>query len=172
MSAETTARIIQTIIAPTVLITACAIILNGIIGQYNTIGSRLSSLAHERLELLQKNAFEDFLGRERLQEIDIQLPTLGHRYRLLQYTALIIHASVMIFLLTMVAIAISVSLSSQWFASSAVILFFSGILVLILGLLLIAIEIRISHKAVCYEVKRISALCNSMNWDSSYSAKE
>lgn len=54
MSAETTARIIQTIIAPTVLITACAIILNGIIGQYNTIGSRLSSLAHERLELLQK----------------------------------------------------------------------------------------------------------------------
>lgn len=107
-----------------------------------------------------------------MQEIDIQLPTLGHRYRLLQYTALIIHASVMIFLLTMVAIAISVSLSSQWFASSAVILFFSGILVLILGLLLIAIEIRISHKAVCYEVKRISALCNSMNWDSSYSAKE
>jgi hypothetical protein len=165
MSAETTARIIQTIIAPTVLITACAIILNGIIGQYNTIGGRLSSLAHERLDLLQKKAFKDFLGRERLQEIDIQLPTLGHRYRLLQYAAMVIHTSMMIFLLTMVAIAFSVSLNSQWFASSAVMLFFFGILILILGLVLIAIEIRISHKAVCYEVKRISALCSSMDWD-------
>jgi len=157
MSAADVAKTIQLIIAPVVLITACALLQNAVLGRYSSIGQEMRSLAHERLELLRSNA-GDLFHQERLQEIYRQIPLLTHRHCLLQNSALIIYSAVSLFLINMFAIALAVSLNSPEVATLTLSLFLMGTGVLLTGVIFIALEIRISHRAICYEVRRIASL--------------
>ena len=49
MNAEMVARIIQLILAPVVMISACAILESGLLGHYASINARLRNMTHERL---------------------------------------------------------------------------------------------------------------------------
>lgn len=157
MSAAGVAQTIQLIIAPVVLITACILIENGVLGRYTTLGLQIRSLAHERLELLQSGK-KDYFVTERLDEIDLQIPILIKRHRILQHSALLLYFAVTIFLFTMFTIAISVALNSGIVATTALALFIVGTIVLWLGVCLTAHEIRISHQALCYETHQIKSL--------------
>ncbi|NJL20706.1 MAG: DUF2721 domain-containing protein [Leptolyngbyaceae cyanobacterium SM1_3_5] len=55
MSAVDVAQTIQLIIAPVVLITACALVQNAILGRYAAIGQYMRSLTLERLQLLRSD---------------------------------------------------------------------------------------------------------------------
>lgn len=59
-----TTRTIQLILAPVVMVTACGILVNGLIGRYTNITNRLRTMAHERLELLRQLEMSAF-QRER-----------------------------------------------------------------------------------------------------------
>lgn len=158
MSAADVARTIQLIIAPVVLITACAIIQNGLLGWYSGLSQRMRSLAHERLDLLRAKQPTDDLWLERVQEIDRQIPLLIRRHRLLQNASLSIYTAIAILMFSMFAIAIAVATNSGENATSALILFIVGTGFLFLGIFLTCLEIRMSHQAICYEVNRIISL--------------
>jgi hypothetical protein len=49
---EIVAQSIQTIIAPTVMVSVCTLIQNGVLGRYSTIGNRMRSLVRERADFL------------------------------------------------------------------------------------------------------------------------
>jgi len=157
MTAETVARIIQLIIAPAVMITVCSVIQNGILGRYGSIGDRLRALAIERLKLLDAE-HSTFIETERIREIDFELPIVNRRHRLLQDALLVIYGSDLVFLLVMFTIALSIGFNSGWIATGALILFLFGTVVLLIGILFITIEIRMSHQAIYYEIKRVSSL--------------
>ncbi len=158
MSATDVAQTIQLIIAPVVLITACTLIQNGILGRYASLGERMRLLAGERLELLRFGKSEDALVLERLQEISRQLPLLTRRHRLLQNAVLIIYSAISIFLFNMFAIAVSVVLNSGGVATFALALFLVGTSVLLVGVFFTSLEIQMSHQAICYEVQQIASL--------------
>lgn len=158
MNAADVAKTIQLIIAPVVLITACAIIQGTILGRFMYVGQRMRSLGHERLELLHSGNMEDAFSLERLQEIDRQVPLLKQRHRLLQRAVLLIYLSISIFLVSMFAIALSVTLNSGGSATAALTCFLLGTCLLLSGVILAGQEIRMSHRAICYEVDRISSL--------------
>jgi hypothetical protein len=158
MSATDVARTIQLIIAPVVLITACALIQNAILLRYAAVGQYMRSLGLERLQLLRSNKMTDFFYLERLQEIDRQIPLLNRRHRMLQNITLVIYSSVSIFLTNMFAIALTVAIGSDTAATFALLLFLLGTGVLLVGVCLTMIEIQISHRAICYEVNRIAML--------------
>jgi len=52
MNLEMIVRTIQLIIAPAVMITACCIFTNGLLGHYAAIGERLRITVRERVDLL------------------------------------------------------------------------------------------------------------------------
>lgn len=158
MNAEDVAQTIQLIIAPVVLITACAIIQGSILSRFVYIGQRLRSLANERLELLRTSKMEDAFFLERLQEIDRQLPLLKHRHRLLQRAILLTYSAISIFLASMFAIALSVAFNASGVAAAALLCFLLGTCLLLIGVILAGQEIRMSHQAICYEVNRIASL--------------
>lgn len=158
MSAADIAQTIQLIIAPVVLITACMIFQNGILVRYGSIGQRIRSLTHERFELLQPSRAEDILNLERLREIDRQLPLLVRRHRLIQKSALLSYVAITIFITTMFVIALSVGLNAGIIGTFALVLFLVGTAVLLIGTSFAALEIRISHLAICYEVHDITSL--------------
>lgn len=158
MSAVDVTKTIQLIIAPVVLITACALIQSAILVRYAAIGQYMRSLALERLQLLRSNKTSDLFYLERLQEIDRQIPLLTKRHRLLQKIVLIIYSSISIFLINMFAIAFTVAISSDAAATLVLILFLLGTGVLLTGVFLTTLEIHMSHRAICYEVARIAML--------------
>lgn len=157
MSAADIAQTIQLIIAPVVLITACILFENGILLRYANLGQRIRALAHERFELLQSGK-EDRFQLERLKAIDRQLPLLTQRHRLVQKAALLAYCAIAIFISTMFAIALSVAFNAGAVGTFALILFLFGTGVLLVGIFFTALEIRISHQALCYEVHQITSL--------------
>ncbi|NEQ22434.1 MAG: DUF2721 domain-containing protein [Microcoleus sp. SIO2G3] len=158
MSAADIAQTIQLIIAPVVLITACMLFQNGILARYASLSQRIRSLAHERFDLLRSGKAEETFNLERLQAIDRQLPSLTHRHRLIQKSALFAYSAIAIFILTMFAISLSVAFNSGAVGTIALMLFLVGTGVLLMGIFSIALEIRISHRAICYEVHQITSL--------------
>lgn len=161
MSAVDIAQTIQLIIAPVVLITACMLFQNGVLVRYSSLGQRIRALAHERFELLRFGKVEDTFGLERLQVIDRQLPLLIRRHRLIQKALLVIYSAIAIFILTMFAIALTVALNATAIATITLALFLVGTGVLLMGIFFTALEIRISHQALCYEVHQITSLGKS-----------
>jgi hypothetical protein len=158
MDAADVAKTIQLIIAPVVLITACAIIQGSILNRFTTVGQRMRSLARERLELLHADKLEEAFYLERLQEIDRQIPLLKLRHRLVQKSALLTYSAIAIFLISMFSIALSVASRSHGTATLSLICFLLGTCLLLVGVIFAAQEIWMSHRAICYEVNRIASL--------------
>lgn len=161
MSAANIAQTIQLIIAPVVLITACMLFQNGVLLRYSSIGQSIRLLAHERFELLRLGKVEDTFSLERLQVIDRQLPLLIRRHRLIQKAVLVTYSAIAIFILTMFAIALTVAFNAGTIATLTLAMFLLGTGVLLMGIFFIALEIRISHQALCYEVHQITSLGKS-----------
>lgn len=158
MSAADIAQTIQLIIAPVVLITACMLFQNGILVRYAGIGQRIRAFTHERFELLHSKQVADAINLKRLQAIDRQLPILTRRHRLIQKAVLFAYMAIAVFILTMFAIALSVMLKTGIVGTIALMLFLIGTGILLIAILLTSIEIRISHRALCYEVHQITSL--------------
>ena len=158
MSAVDLAQTIQLIIAPVVMITACMLFQNGVLARYASIGQRIRLLSHERFELVMSDKARDTFNLGRLQAIDRQLPILTHRHRLIQRAALLAYGATAIFILTMFAIALSVALKPGTVGTIALILFLIGTGILLIGIFCIGLEIRMSHRAICYEVHQITLL--------------
>lgn len=154
MNAESVARTIQLIIAPTVLLSVCTLIQNGILGRYTSVGDRMRKIDQDRLQLIQDRIAEN--REQRLGLLDKQIPVFIRRHTLLQKAALTIYLSMLTLLVCMFAIAVCVILSSNSWAIAALCLFLVGAAILVIGVSLTALEIRISHLAICYELRRLS----------------
>ena len=162
MNAETVARTIQLILAPVVMVTACALILNGVLSRYAAVNDRLRLLSRERFDLVQRlraqTAPGDDFSDERLQEIDAQMPELVRHHKLLHDGALSVYAAILTFVLDMFVIAVAAVNGTAWLATAALVIFLSATAVLLVGVLLTALEVRTSHRAVQFEAVRVRGL--------------
>jgi hypothetical protein len=90
---------VQAMVAPVVLITTAAILSGALLAMYGSVNDRMRAMDHERLEILtgDDGTLLSAAGvppgsRERLTQIDTQLPKLLRRHRLLHNAVLIIYA--------------------------------------------------------------------------------
>ncbi|MGZ3678499.1 MAG: DUF2721 domain-containing protein [Ktedonobacterales bacterium] len=163
MTAADLARIIQIILAPVVMITSCGIIVGGILSQHAAINDRIRALAHERLDLLTapdgtlnlSQTMAHPAHAERLSEIDAEIPRLVRRHVLVRNAALALYGAIAILVISMFAIAIAVLQSGPVLRTIALVIFLLGTASALLGIILMAYELRISHDAIHYEVQRM-----------------
>jgi hypothetical protein len=165
MSAETVSRTIMLILAPVVMFSACSIFVGGVLSHYTSISDRIRALSGERLDLVRSLRTAPggpeaarVLARERLEEIDGQLPDLLGRHRLVHHAALAVYAAIGILILTMCVIALTATISADWVAIPVFGVFLAGVLAMLLGVLLITVEIRASRRALQYQVQRAARL--------------
>jgi len=158
MNVETVARNIQIILAPVVMVTACAILLQGLLGRYSAFNDRLRLMVGERLKLLYTERPGDPFRTERLRQIDATIPLLLAHHRKAHDAVLAVYAAALIFVVDMFVIAFAAIYQWVWLADAALLLFLAGIAVLILGIMITALEVRTSHVALHYEVMRVAAL--------------
>jgi hypothetical protein len=158
MKPLTTLEIIQFILAPVVMITACALLLNSLGSRYAAVANRLRSLSHERFELLQKTDQPEtrfsFI-QERIQQIESQLPDLLNHHRSLHHSILRIYVAIALFLASMFILSGAAMTQWQSLEMIALIVFLAGVGFLFLSILFTAVDFRQSHKVTENEVKRI-----------------
>jgi hypothetical protein len=152
-------------VAPVVLITTAAILSGALLTMYGSVNDRMRAMDHERLEILTgaagallSTAEVPPSGRERLTQIDTQLPMLLRRHRLLHNAVLLIFAGVAVLVLSVIAIGVAVTGSSGAAANAALALVLTGTVMLLGGLLFAARSVMISMDAIDYEVRRSLSL--------------
>ena len=158
---------IQARVAPVVLITAAAILSGALLTTYGSVNDRMRAMDRERLETLTgaggtllSAADVPASGRERLTQIDAQLPMLLRRHRLIHNAVLLLFAAVAVLVLSVIVIVIAVAVTNRSGAAGtvALVLVLAGTVTLLGGLLLAARSIMISAKAIDYEVQRTLSL--------------
>ena len=156
---------IQAMVAPVVLITAAAILSGALLTTYGSVNDRMRAMDRERLETLTgaggtllSAADVPASGRERLTQIDTQLPLLLRRHRLIHNAVLLLFAAVAVLVLSVIVIAVAVTNRSGAAGTVALVLVLAGTVTLLGGLLLAARSIMISAEAIDYEVQRTLSL--------------
>ncbi len=161
MSIDTIVRIISLIIAPVVMITSCAIFLNGLFGHYQNLGDRLRAMHRERLELLQTASKDASTAAvltvrievQRILEIEKQLPNMLRRHKLIRNAVLAIGVAISVFIISMFIIAPATVTNSPIAAELALLAFLAGTAALLVGVLFTAVELYRSHREVAYEIQ-------------------
>lgn len=100
-------------------------------------------------------AENDDFTRERLREIDTQLPQLLHRHKLVRDAVLYVYDAILILVASMLVIAAAVITQSGYVAFAALIVFLIGTGALLVGVLITTTEVRHSHHEVMYESQRV-----------------
>jgi hypothetical protein len=161
----TAIRAIQAMVAPVVLITTGAILSGGILNLYGSVNDRMRIMTRERREILTgstgtllSKADVNAGGRERLGEIDTQLPLLRRRHHLLRDGVLTIFLSIAVLVLSVIIIGAAVTSDSDAVSIAALCLVLVGTTVLLVGLLLVARSIMVSSDAIDAEVQRTLSL--------------
>ncbi len=156
---------IQAMVAPVVLITTAAILSAALLTMYSSVNDRMRAMDRERLDIL-TGAAGTLLsavevppaGRERLAQIDTQLPMLLRRHRLLHNAVLVIYTGVAVLVLSVITIGVAVTGRSGAAATAALVLVLVGTVILLGGLVFAARSIMISMDAIDYEVRRALSL--------------
>ncbi len=96
-------------------------------------------------------ALDDF-SQLRLREIEVQLPHLLKRHRMLHDAALILGLAILLFIVSMFLLALTSVMNSQLAALLALLSFLGGMTTALLGGSIVMREIYQSHRSVTYEV--------------------
>jgi hypothetical protein len=156
MSPEAIGRTIQLILGPVVMLSACSVFVGGVLNHYTSVGDRVRALTRERLELLR--AGQSALVLERLDEIDVQLPEVLHRHRLIHHALVAVYAAIGILILTMCTIALTASVADDWVGSLVYAIFALSVLSMLVGVVLITLEIGTSRRSLVFEAVRVTRL--------------
>ncbi|MBD2033516.1 DUF2721 domain-containing protein [Phormidium sp. FACHB-592] len=158
-SIEEVTKAINLIIAPVVTITACAIVINGLIVRYGSLGDRLHIINQELNDLQESDLAHNRHKAQRVQELESLLRDLLKHHHFVHDALVLTYTSILIFMLDMLVIAIAVATNVSWLAQMALIVFLGGVAVLFGGMVLIAYELRTSHYSIQLEVHRTCRLC-------------
>jgi hypothetical protein len=161
MTADSISRLIQLIVAPVVMISSAAVLLNGLFTHFGEVNGRIRDMDTERFNLvhtISQSSHDDRLIDERLAQIDLQLPRLLHRHGLIQSAILTIYYAILVLVVTMFAVAAAVLTDLAWLATATLVLLLLGTAILLYGLVLTTSEIREAHEAITFEANRAMGL--------------
>jgi hypothetical protein len=152
-------------VAPVVLLTVGSMLSNGLLGAYSGVSGRLREMTRERIEIrtgpdgeLLELANVGAVGRERLAEIDHQVPMILRQLHRARVALLLIYSAIVLFGLSIIAIAVAVSQEFEAFGQAALGLVLTGTVVLIVGLVVAAISLARSADAISYAIERTRSL--------------
>ena len=148
-------QIIQLMLAPALMISACGLLLLGINNKYSLVVNRIRLLNEEKRRLLSKiaesdNSIDDNI---RLESTTVQINDLVHRSKLVRNSVLCYTAAVALFVLTSLLLGVSSFLSIgklNYFITTA---FLLGMLSVFVGVVFAGIETKKGYDIILYEVK-------------------
>jgi hypothetical protein len=157
----TAVNAISAMVAPVVLLTVGCLLSNGLLTVYSSVNDRLREMTRERFEILTGPSGERLevatvppMSQERLREIKFQLPLLLRRHKLTRLAVFIIYVAIAILGLSIVVIAIAVTMDDEVAGRVALGLVLAGTIAMVLGIGVASISLARSADAITYAVQR------------------
>ncbi|MFN3872590.1 MAG: DUF2721 domain-containing protein [Ignavibacterium sp.] len=150
----TIVEIIQLMLAPGLMISACGLLLLGMNNKYSLVVNRIRLLNDERRKIVHKLDDKNFNYHEnvRLASISKQLDALIYRVKLVRNAVLFYTVAVALFVLTSLSIGAEEIFSIERLNSVITILFSLGMVSVLVGVIFAAYETYKGYEIVRFEV--------------------
>ncbi len=148
-------EVIQLMLAPGLMISACGLLLLGMNNKYSLVVNRIRLLNEERRKLITSTGDSEFEYHQnvRLESISMQLSGLILRVRLIKNAVLYYTIAVALFVLTSLAIGFQYATSSNKLDSLVTLFFLLGMSSVLIGVLYAAYETKKGFDIIQVEVK-------------------
>ena len=156
MDVETVSRVIAVIIAPTVLITSCSLLINGLLQRFENMSTRLRGMNLERVKYLREE--DHHLTIARLRQISVQSPRMLWRLELLRNALVAAYIAIFISVISMFIIAAAVLATAAVAAIMALFLLLAGMGALLVSVAITTLEVWRAHLDVMFEVEDSAGL--------------
>jgi len=148
-------QIIQLMLAPGLMISACGLLLLSINNKYSLVVNRIRLLNEEKRKLMAAIGERELTTDDnvRLESIAIQIEDLVARARFVRNSVLAYEIAIALFVLTSLLIGISSFLSLGKLNFPIIIVFLLGMLLVLAGTIYAGMETRKGYNIILYEVK-------------------
>jgi len=153
-----TIQLIQSILAPTLMISGCGLIQLSLINRYHVLHNRVRLLNAERRKLYLATAKETAGSQSefhQLKNLERQITNLMHRTKMVHDAILYVIVGIIFFILSSLAIAVVLFAPLKIYTLLPLIIFLMGMASLFLGVIIFAFEIRKSFDNIMIEVDSV-----------------
>ena len=144
--------LIQSMLAPGIMISACGLLLLGMNNKYSLVVNRIRLLDDEKRKLT-GTFTKSVVEKNRLASIQMQLNKFGYRIKMVRNAVISYSVAVGFFIITCLAIGLRYSMNAEAVAPLALILFLAGMLSVFIGVLFAVIEVIKGFEIVQIEIK-------------------
>ena len=148
-------QVIQLMLAPGLMISACGLLLLGMNNKYSLVVNRIRLLNEERRKILTKAADKEFNYQEnvRIESISMQLAKLAFRVKLVRNAVLSYTIAVAFFVLTSLFIGLEFVLGRNGLNYLVTVLFLAGMMLVLVGVIYAAYETKKGYDIIHLEIK-------------------
>jgi len=148
-------EIIQSMLAPGIMISACGLLLLGMNNKYSLIVSRIRIIDEEKRKLMLNSKRENFseMDNTRLNSINNQIYKLNKRLRHVRNVVVFYTIGIAFFILSSLSIGYSYIYEESNFSNVSLILFLIGMFSVLLGIIFACVEVIKGYKIIQIEIE-------------------
>lgn len=147
-------QLIQGMLAPGLMISACGLLLLGMNNKYSLVVNRIRLLNEEKRKIFSHHPKKEDESY-RLSNIELQISHLIHRISLVRNAVFAYSVAVALFIVSSVLIGITLNTKSVAFDWLIVSFFYAGMLAVFVGIIFAAIEVWKGYRIVKIEISEI-----------------
>jgi hypothetical protein len=147
-------HLIQGMLAPGLMISACGLLLLGMNNKYGLVVNRIRLLNEEKRKLFHQEAVDD-QESSRISNIELQLSHLIKRISLVRNAVFAYSIAVALFIVSSVLIGITINKTTPTFDWLIVSFFYAGMFAVFVGIIFAAIEVWKGYRIVKIEISEV-----------------
>jgi len=147
-------HLIQGMLAPGLMISACGLLLLGMNNKYSLVVNRIRLLNEEKRKIFHQKQIDE-IDSSRLSNIELQISHLIGRISLVRNAVFSYSLAVALFIVSSVLIGVTISQRTPGFDWLIVAFFYAGMFAVFLGIIFAAIEVWKGYRIVKIEISEI-----------------
>ncbi len=147
-------ELIQGMLAPGVMISACGLLLLGMNNKYSLVVNRIRLLNEEKRKIFHMEKVDE-IERSRLSNIELQISHLIERISLVRTAVFSYSVAVALFIVSSVLIGVTINRNTPGFDWLIVAFFYAGMFAVFLGIVFAAIEVWKGYRIVKIEISEV-----------------
>ena len=147
-------ELIQGMLAPGLMISACGLLLLGMNNKYSLVVNRIRLLNEEKRKIFHQEAIDD-TESSRLSNIELQISHLIERISLVRNAVFAYSMAVALFIVSSVLIGVTINKTTPAFDWLIVAFFYAGMFAVFVGIIFAAIEVWKGYRIVKIEISEV-----------------
>jgi hypothetical protein len=147
-------QLIQGMLAPGLMISACGLLLLGMNNKYSLVVNRIRLLNEEKRKIFHQDSIDEDES-SRLSNIELQISHLIGRISLVRNAVFSYSMAVALFIVSSVLIGITVNTTTRAFDGLIVAFFYAGMFAVFVGIIFAAIEVWKGYRIVKIEISEV-----------------